>query len=110
MTGERTLKDELCKFIMDYVLQWQQDQTGDAITAEIAVTACVLRNEPLSVPEAMSWMRRHSQKSLHTPNKTPSGGSNQRRLPWASCRSDASMIAQDGFGDEPVLKTIDPTK
>ena len=110
MTGERTLKDEQCKCIMDYVLQWQQDQTGDATIAELAVMACVLSNEPLSVPEAMSWKRRHSHKTLDTPNKTPSGGSNQRRLSWVSCRSDASMIAQDGFGDEPVLKTIDPTK
>ena len=110
MTGSRTLKNELRECITDYVLQWQQDQTGDATTAELAVMACVLSNEPLSISEAMSWMRRHSHKSLDTPNEAPSDGPNQRRLSWASCHSDASMIAQDGFGDEQVPKTIDPPK
>lgn len=109
MAGVHSIKDELRKYITDYVLRWQQEQTGDATTAELAVMACVLSNEPLSIPEAMSWMRRHSHKSLDAPNKTSSSGSDQRRLPRPRCNSNVSIVAQDGFDDdnELVLITVD---
>lgn len=107
MTGVHTMKDELRKCIMDYVHQWQHEQIGNATTAELAVMACVLSDEPLSIPEAKSWMGRHSHKSFDTPNKQSSGRSDHRRLSWSSCNSDASHVAVDGFDDEPIIKRID---
>jgi hypothetical protein len=107
MASVQTMKDELRKCIMDYVLQWQEERRGKATTAELAVMACVMSNEPVSIPEAMSWMRRHSHKSLDAPNNTSSSGSDQRRLPRPRCNSDATIIAQDGFDDEPVVEMVD---
>ena len=107
MAGLYTMKDELRKCIMDYVHQWQHEQIGDATTAELAVMACVLSDEPLSIPEAESWMGRHSHKSFDAPNNTSSERSHRRRLSWSSCSSDASHVAVDGFDDEPVIRKID---
>lgn len=107
MTDMHTMKDELRNCIMEYVHQWQHERIGDATIAELAVMACVLSDEPLSIQEAMSWMSRHSHKSFDTPNTTSSGRSDQRRLSWSGCNSNASHVAVDGFDDEPVLKTID---
>lgn len=107
MTGGRTLKNELRKCITDYVHHWEHQQIGDATTAELAVMACVSSNEPLSIPDAMSWMRCHSRKSLDVPNTASPSDSDQIRLPRPRCNSDASIVAQDGFDDEPVLKVVD---
>lgn len=106
MTGVYTMKDELRKCIEGYVRQWRHERIGDATAAELAVMACVLSDEPLSIPEAMSWMARHSHKSFDTPNNRSSGRSDQRRLSWSSCNSDASHVVAEGF-DEPLLKTND---
>lgn len=107
MAGLYIMKDELRKCIMDYVHQWQHEQIGDATTAELAVMACVLSDEPLSIAEAKSWMGRHSHKSFDTPNKPSSGRSDHSRLSWSSCNSDTSHVAVDGFDDELVVKKVD---
>lgn len=107
MAGLYIMKDELRNCIMDYVHQWQHEQIGDATTAELAVMAYVLSDEPLSIAEAKSWVGRHSHKSFDTPNKPLSGRSDHSRLSWPSCNSDTSHVAVGGFDDELVVKKTD---
>lgn len=56
MSEAYTLRDELRKCIKDYMLEWRHERTGNANTAEPIVMACVMSDEPLSVPEALCWI------------------------------------------------------
>jgi hypothetical protein len=98
MTEMHTLRDELCKNIVEYVLRWRHEQTDDATAAELAVMACVLSNKPLSVTEAMSWMCCHSHKPLDMLDKIVAGG--RKRLGPSRRLSNGSDVALYDDSDE----------
>jgi hypothetical protein len=89
MAEMSTLRDDLCKEIVDYVLRWRHERTGDATAAELAIMACVLSNEPLSKTEAMSWMCCHSDEPFSIVDNVVTGG--RKRLGPSHRFSDVAM-------------------
>lgn len=60
MAESNTLLSDLRKDIRDCVNQWRQNTADIATTAELIIMACVLSDEPLSIPEVYDWVNRHS--------------------------------------------------
>ena len=60
MTEAYTLRHELRNLIKQFALHWQHKRTSKPTVAELVVMACGLSDEPLSIPEAVGWMCRHS--------------------------------------------------
>jgi hypothetical protein len=68
MTEVHTLRGELRRCIKDYVRRWRSNRTGNTTTAELAVMALVLCDEPLTITETMCWIQLHSHESFDTTN------------------------------------------
>jgi hypothetical protein len=64
MATSNTLQDDLRELITIYVQIRQHHSIRKANTAELIVMACIMSDEPLSIPEVLSWVRRHSTKIL----------------------------------------------
>jgi hypothetical protein len=63
MATSNTFRDDLRELIANYVQLHQLFGTGDATTAELIVMACIMSDEPLSLSEVSSWVRRHSTEN-----------------------------------------------